>query len=507
MSTIDATRSPRNSRRTTGRSSTRSTAPLRPFTVEHFRLYANQLVLDSGDPWEPENWQLDVVADIFSGRQQVWLIVPQGNGKTTLMAGLGLYHCDFTPAPWVPVAASSARQARILYESASEFVKRTPRLLERFKPHKGYLRVESLVNGGWGIQVYAADKDTGQGIQPTLCLVDEGHVHKDLGLYRTWRGKLRKRRGQIVMISTAGEPGSDFETTRDAIRDGAGKREDLGPCRIRVESPRIVMHEFRVPKAHMAKDLDVVKAANPLSLIRREDLAEILEDPTLDYGEDWLRQTCNIPARSSKAAISDQDWAAAYTDERIPAGAPVWVGADFAWVEDTTALVPLWVRDDGFRLLGEPAILTPPRDGNMLDPQEVRDAILRLNDRNPIQFIVADVTKAQDTLLWAENELGIETVNQPQGPQSQSLEYESFMDALREGKLRHVGDKGLTKHAMNAITRKLPGDRRAFDRPLHSRTSSKQDRRVIDALKAASMAHLVASTHVESAPFVFEVLG
>jgi hypothetical protein len=51
---------------------------------------------------------------------------------------------------------------------------------------------------------------------------------------------------------------------------------------------------------------------------------------------------------------------------------------------------------------------------------------------------------------------------------------------------------------MNAITRKLPGDRKAFDRPLHSRTSSKQDRRVIDALKAASMVHFVAVAEMQA---------
>ncbi len=46
---------------------------------------------------------------------------------------------------------------------------------------------------------------------------------------------------------------------------------------------------------------------------------------------------------------------------------------------------------------------------------------------------------------------------------------------------------------MNAIARKLPGDRYAFDRPAVSRQQSKQDRRVIDALKAASMVNNVAA--------------
>lgn len=472
-----------------------------PFTIDHFRLYARQLVLDNGEGWEPLDWQLDVAADIFAGTQQVWLIVPQGNGKTTLMGGIALYHCDFTPSPWVPIAASSAKQARILYTRAEEFIQRTPKLRSRFKPQSGYLRILSLANGGWGIQVYAADKDTGEGIIPTLCLVDEPHAQKDLGLYRTWRGKLRKRNGQIVAISTAGEPGTDFEETRDRIRD-QGEREQLGPCRIRVVSPKIVMHEFKVPSPELARDMDLVAAANPL--VSRTDLEELLGDPTLDYGEDWLRKTCNLPARSSKAAISDADWARAYTPERIPEGVPMWLGADFAWSQDTTALVPLWWRDHAFRLLGAPTVLEPPGNGDMLDPQEVWDALEAIHARNPIECIAADVTKAQDTLMRAENEFGCEVVDVGQGPTVQAEEYEAFMEALRGGGspddqtprepwIRHTGDPKLRRHVMNAIARKLPGDRYAFDRPAHSRTSSKQDRRVIDALKAASMANHQAS--------------
>jgi phage terminase large subunit-like protein len=473
--------------------------PLAVFSVDHFRKYARRLVLDSGERWDPEDWQLDVVRDIFGPTQQVWLIVPQGNGKTTLMGGVALYHADFTPSPWVPLGAASAKQARILYTRAEEFIHRTPKLLERFKPQSGYLRILSRVNGGWGIQVYAADKDTGEGIIPTLCLVDEPHAQKDLGLYRTWRGKCRKRGATIVAISTAGEPGTDFEETRDKIRDESPKREELGPCRIRVAGPRIVMHEFKVPSPLSARDLDLVKAANPL--VPREELAELLSDPTLDYGEDWLRKTCNIPARSSKAAISDADWAAARVMMQIPEGEPVWVGADFAWSQDTTAFVPLWWRDSEFRLLGPASILEPPGNGDMLDPQDVWDALQAIHERNPIEAIAADKTKAQDTLLRAEREFDCTVFDVNQGPLVQAEEYERFMEALRGGGsvderkapwLRHTGDPRLRRHVMNAIARKLPGDRYAFDRPAVSRQASKQDRRVIDALKAASMAHNVA---------------
>ena len=45
-----------------------------------------------------------------------------------------------------------------------------------------------------------------------------------MGLYRDWQGKLGKRDGQIVTISTAGEPGSEFEQARDTIRQWPGSR-------------------------------------------------------------------------------------------------------------------------------------------------------------------------------------------------------------------------------------------------------------------------------------------
>jgi hypothetical protein len=55
-------------------------------------------------------------------------------------------------------------------------------------------------------------------------------------------------------------------------------------------------------------------------------------------------------------------------DDEIPAGEPVWVGLDLGWKHDTTAAVPLWVRDPEYRLLGPTAIVVPPRNGNTMMP-------------------------------------------------------------------------------------------------------------------------------------------
>src|SRR6188768_4352119 len=101
-----------------------------PFTLEHFRDWASELILDSGEPWRLEPFQEAFIADVFAGYPECWLVVPEGNGKTTLVAGLALYHCEFRLMASVPVAASSREQAEIMYRQAEGFVLRSPRLYE-----------------------------------------------------------------------------------------------------------------------------------------------------------------------------------------------------------------------------------------------------------------------------------------------------------------------------------------------------------------------------------------
>jgi phage terminase large subunit-like protein len=118
----------------------------------------------------------------------------------------------------IPIAASSREQAEIMYRQAEGLVSRSPELRPRFRAYDGYRRIKCLRTGG-RIQVFAADDRTGDGIIPGgLALVDELHRHRDLKLYRTWRGKLEKRGAQLIAISTAGEPGGEFEETRDRIK-------------------------------------------------------------------------------------------------------------------------------------------------------------------------------------------------------------------------------------------------------------------------------------------------
>jgi phage terminase large subunit-like protein len=482
-----------------------------PFTLPHFRSWAADLILDTGESWHPEDFIEEFVEDLFSGCPECWLIIPEGNTKTTSLAGVALYHCDHRAHASVPVAAASREQAEILYRQAEGFVLRSERLyasvhspiqaakgkrktdVPRFLCLEGYRRINHFAGGR--IQVFAADDRTGDGIIPTLGMIDEPHRQRDLSLYRTWAGKITKRGGQIAAISTSGEPGSDFEVTREAIRKGATEITRRGSF-IRARSPRVVLHEWALAPDAQPDDFVAVKAANPFSGITVEMLEEKFNSPTMTM-QHWLRYVCNRPTREQDVAITEIEWANAETTDQIPKGQPVWLGLDVAWKYDTTAMVPLWTRDREYRLFGPATILTPPRDGTMLDGRKIEAAVIEIHKRNPIHTVVMDMSKAEQLAQWLSSEIGAVVLDRSQTNAWAAQDYERFMDALRNGWLKHAGDTEFTTHVLNAIARQLPyGDHR-FDRPSQTRISAEQNRRVVDALTAASMVHGLAAVEFD----------
>lgn len=495
------------------RTATPPAAPVRakrlpqPFTLPHFRRWAADLILDTGQSWRPEDFQEAFLADVFRGFRECWLIVPEGNGKTTLFSGLALYHCEHRPYAAVPIAASSREQAEILYRQAEGFVLRSEMLhapmhsaiavakgkrkteVPRFACLEGYRRINH--HAGGRIQVLAADDRTGDGILPTLGLLDELHRHRDLALYRTWAGKLDKRDGQIGAISTSGEPGSDFELTRERIRQTATEVTRKGSF-VRAASARLVLHEWAVPEDGDPEDMRVVKRANPLRGVTTATLRAKFASPTMTMSH-WRRFVCNLPTRGDAAAITETEWFGARRPEGIPEGEPVWLGLDVAWKWDTTAAVPFWMPDDTLRVFGPATILIPPRDGTSLDPELVEKALLDIHARNPVHTVVMDTNRAEQLGRWIERTLGATVIDRQQTNTLAVQDYELFMEALRSGWLKHSGDPGLSQHALNAIAKVLPfGDAR-FDRPVQSRLAD-QNRRVIDALIAAAMVHAEAAS-------------
>jgi phage terminase large subunit-like protein len=458
--------------------------PLRSFTVDHWRRYARLMVLDSGDYWDPEQFQLEFVADLMADTTEVWAIWPEGNGKTTLLSGVGLYWTDYTPSAAVLVGASARDQAGLMFSQAAGFVWRSPGFDKRFRVFEGYRRITSHRSRG-RMQVFAADDRTGDGVLFDLALLDELHRHRDLRLYRTWRGKAHKRNGKIGGISTAGEPGTEFEDAREKLLGAASEITRTG-FHTRAASGEAILHDYSVPASEDVEDMEVVKRANPLEAITVDDLRKKRESPTMTLNH-WRRFVCNQAVRTEESAIDPREWADLGTSERPPEGEPVDVGLDLGWKHDTTAIVPLWAPERDRMLFGRPEILTPPRDGSILPPDAVKRAFREIHERNPIRRVVMDPDRGAEIAVWLEDDLGVEVVEYLQTNQPMAMAYERWMEAMRGRGLRHGRDDEFTEHVLNAVAKLLPDGRARFDRPSSSRAQAGQRRRVIDALIAGAM--------------------
>jgi phage terminase large subunit-like protein len=433
------------------------------------------------------------IGDVFAGFRECWLIVPEGNGKTTLMAALGLYHLRYQEDASIAIAASSKDQARWLYRQARGFVHRSEyEAAKGIRPFDGYVNVQNKEMNGV-MEVFAADERTGDGIIPTLCILDELHRHKSLGLYLTWVGKLRKRPGaQLLTISTAGEPGGEFEEARERIRAEATERDRQGRCFLRAtKSDRMLLHEYAVPTDADFTDIELVKEANPLSTITVDTLREDFESPTMETGH-WRRFKCNLPTRSMFAAITDEEWAgAAVGAPQIPEGAAVDIGVDLGFKWDTTALVPLWVKGQT-RVFQHTRILTPPRDQTALATRLIKEAVAEIHYRNPIQRVVIDPTEARELIEWLEEEIGCDVIEWTNSLPNRAESTKRFMEGLREGWIKHHNEPEFSRQVLNAVARVLPGGDYVFARPVETRNAAQQDRRVIDALVAAAMVNMMA---------------
>jgi phage terminase large subunit-like protein len=483
-----------------------------PFTLPHFRAWASDLILDTGESWHLEDFQEAFASDLFAGFAEAWLIVPEGNGKTTTLAGMALYHAEHKPFAAVPVAAASREQAEILYRQAEGFVLRSEMLhrpvhsiiqaakgkrktdVPRFLCLEGYRRINH--HAGGRIQVFAADDRTGDGIIPTLGIIDEPHRLRDLSLYRTWAGKIAKRDGQLATISTSGEPGSDFEETRERIREAATDRKADGSF-TRYATGRIVLHEWAVPEGADVEDMAVVKAANPFSAITVDMLAQKFGSPTMTLHH-WLRFVCNRPTRdidSWLGANGERIWEGLTEPHELDPKTPTYVGIDIALKHDTSAVVHVQKRDDG-RFHAWCRIWTPTEDR----PVDVTDVMKHLRDLASaarIEAISYDPRFFDVPAKMLEDE-GFPMYEVPQSVERMTAAIGSLYTAILGGTLTHDDDPAFAKQVLNAVPRY---NDRAFT------LAKSKSRGKIDAAIALALAYDQALRHEGDEPSVYEERG
>lgn len=505
--------------------------------LEHFAAFCGRLTLDSGEPMTLEPFQKTILGDYFAGVTESLVLIPKKNGKTTLIAAVALHHLLYVPDAEVIIVASSVKQATLLYNFAKRFVNRSPALQKRLLVRAGTREIRSRRDDGV-LQVLASDKDTADGVGPSLAIVDELHRQKSGELYGVLSDGLDARDGRMITISTAGaDEDSPLGRMRaNAIEHGRVTKRGRYRC-ARSREGGFVMHEWALAPTDDLDDLRLVKQVNPLATMTVAKLRRRQKSPSMNRGR-WARFACNVWAQSDDAAISALDWGPCHEDYRplVPGTRDVVIAIDLGWKRDTTVVSPVGVLDDEDRFVnaatfydedddeaptedeapdvpvatfGVPTIIAPPGDGTMTPDDVVKDAIRDVHEVYPdAVFAIDPNADGQHIAQWIETELVggddervIEHSQQPSPMCDASM---GLAAQVRAKAIRQPDDPGLNAHMLAAVA-KWHGERWRFVQPHAAQRDGK--RKPIDAAVTSAMGLRVlrAPKAAELEPFVIVV--
>lgn len=385
---------------------------------------------------ELEDFQRLVLTEFFAGRRELLVMLPRGNGKTTLFSALSLFHLLTTPRPAVYCAAAGRDQARLLFETARDMAAAHPEIDRRVTPRYSELRVQ----GGF-LRVLSSDAPRAHGLAPTLALVDELHAHASPDLYVALRTALGKRDGaQLATISTAGY---DHASTLGRLRAKALSLSDVtrdGTLTV-ARSPAFTMLEWACVETADLADPKVLKTANPASFVTEEFLAEQVASPGL-HPLELARFHANVWTATADSWLPVGAWQACAGDATIEAGEPVWVGVDVGGERSASAVV--WVTEDlrvGCRVFhGDAAVL---------------DCIAQVRDLAGIfdvREIAFDPWRFQQAAIELEQE-GLPVIAYPQSNVRMVPASELLYAAVKEGRLTHPDDPDLNRHLAAVVAR------------------------------------------------------
>lgn len=168
-----------------------------------------------GEPFLLKPWQAFVVGSLFgwltadgSRRfQTAYIEAAKGNGKSPLLAGIGLYGlvADGEPRAEIYAAATKRDQAQILFRDAVAMVELSPVLSAQVRKSGG-TPVWNLAHersGSWFRPISSEDNQSGP--RPHMALVDEVHEHKSATVIDMLRAGFKGRRQPLqIEITNSG---------------------------------------------------------------------------------------------------------------------------------------------------------------------------------------------------------------------------------------------------------------------------------------------------------------
>lgn len=158
-----------------------------------------------------------VDADGLRRFRYVYIEVAKKNGKSTWVAPIALYlaFIDGESGAQVYTAATSQKQAKIVFNAAHKMVYDTPKMRERFGIALSANAISQMTTNSFIKAVSKDNRGTQDGLNVHGVIIDELHAHKSDDMYNIMSdGIVSRDQPMVVAISTAGD-----DTTSKCYRE------------------------------------------------------------------------------------------------------------------------------------------------------------------------------------------------------------------------------------------------------------------------------------------------
>lgn len=451
------------------------------FIGEHCRITKASYAGHAGELLELRPWQSSMLGRLFArdprtrrrSHRFALIGVPRKNGKTAIIAGVGLYGLLVEdPGAEVYAVAGDRDQARLVFGTAKRMVELDPELAGECKLYRDAIEVPST---GSVFRVLSADAPLKEGLSPTLTVVDEVHVINE-DLWNVFALAMGARTEPLMVgITTAGSRyGSHGRETICYRMFDYGRRLALGEN----TDSTFYFEWWGAAEDADYRSPETWRLANPGygDILDPADLVASI-GPTEEH--EFRTKRLNQWVVAAQSVFPSGAWDTCAAPELVVTG-PVVLGFDGSWTGDSTAIIGATVGPEP-HLFSVAAWERDPSDVHWrVDAGVVEQAMAEAVERYDVVEIACDPAEWREQLArWTER--GWPVTEWPNTLSRTVPTWKEFYSAVMEHRLSHDADPGLARHVANAV---LKVDHRGA-RPTKEHGSSG---RKIDRLIAAMMA-------------------
>lgn len=407
-----------------------------------------------GEPFKLDDWQKALIYELYElddkkrrKYRESMIGLPKGNGKSALIAALGLYELlgAGVTSPLVAVAAASYEQANLVFGTMKTMCNESPLLRDMVETYENEIQVKNAPGRAFRV---AAKAGTADGGRNSCFIADEIHEWNNINLERVYyvlsNNTAKRQDGLVISITTAGY---DLDSLAGRLYQ-RGLLKESGKS----DDPEFYFKWIGAKDTDDPSDKELWAKVNPAvqndwwpieNLDRRYKSLPIHEFQRYHLNQ-WTRT-------EEESWITAEQWLACQDEElELEKGLDTFVGIDMALRHDSVGIV--YGQKDENEVISIKSKIWLPNDEKYMDYQEIEAFVVELMKKYNIKEVAYDPAffeRSAQVLL----DRGVPMVNFPQTHSRMIPACGNAYDLIANSRVRHDGDPTFSDQVMSAAQR------------------------------------------------------